>query len=252
MAGIDSACLACGMCLMESFQEDFPPGLAWSMICPLWYLVLCAFARIGGVELTGVLSLWKGVPLVLLGYFAGFAFLGPFTMLPFGLFCAAASIRFLKLSGGLAPGTRMAGHGIGVVAALALVISGAWTFAAAGVPATAESVLQVEADSDACRVEFRKLRRAWPASRPAYREIVRRARDPETLRSAAHGLGALGILEEEVPGLIDALEEHQRAGRTREAEALERALGRMTGCIPEPGSGIRGWREAWRKETQAK
>lgn len=242
--------LACGMCMFNSCEWTFPATMAWSLIVPSWYLALCAFARHHDLELTGMRSFWKSGLLVVGALLLAFWELGPIPLIPFGPICAVATVQYFRAAGGLGTGARAVGHAIGVVAVLALGITAVSGFVAMGVPATADSVLRQPPHSNALTMEFRKLRRAEPGTLPVYRELVRRAPGASLLRDALERVKELGRPEEEVPFLLDVLEARLRAGERHRAEVVEEYLRRMSGCEPEPDSGVKGWREAWKKKQQ--
>lgn len=249
-ASLTEPTIACGMCIIDGLAEVFPPALPWSLICPLWYLAICALCRFGDVNLKWSVSFATGLGLVAGSYVVGLGFIGPLALLPFGVAAAGASVQFLRLGETVSGGTRLAGRAIVAVGVAALGVSGVFTTIAAARPVTVESVLQCQGDQRERINQIRKLLDAEPASLPMYRELVRRAENTVLRRQALNRVEALGKPEEEVPWLLDLLEGLRRDGRQEVfARFVEETILRMTGCKPDPDSGIKGLREAWARKT---
>ena len=237
--------IACGFCVTDSLEPLFPPALAWSVLVPIVYLGLCVLSRRHDVPLPYVPGPWTGAVLVAAGYLLGAMWFGPYAIVPFAFVCVIASVRLLRAAGRLTPAARTAGRRLGVAALLALAVSGAWTWAVYSGPVTAARVLAKEALPPAWRPLMERLREEEPASLPAYRDIVAGTDASALFAAAVDRIAACGRVEEEVPFLLDILEQRERLRRSSDAAGLERVLARWTGLDVAPGTGVAGWRAAW-------
>jgi hypothetical protein len=244
MHSLSVALLACGFCVTDSLEPLFPPALAWSVLVPIAYLGLCVFSRSHDVSLPGVLTPWTGAVLVAAGYFLGAASFGPLAIAPFAFVCVTASMRLLRRAGGLAPAARTAGRNLGVAALVTLAVSGAWTWAVYSGPVTAARVLAKEGYPPGWRPLMERLQTEEPASLPAYREIVTGTYSSALFAAAVDRVVACGRVEEDVPFLLETLQQRERKQLDSDTARLERVLARWTGLDVAPGAGAEGWRAA--------
>lgn len=255
--GLEQGAEACGMCGYAIFWHFLPPVVSWSVIALVWFLayslVSTRFSDNAWQSDQDNLILLPGMPggliWVVIAALLSPAILGPIGTLPFFIPCfinfvlslSSAPIRkwspklkwYLKMIGGLS--------------LIALAVTGVLDVVASRKMDQADVIMKWDGTVLTFR-GLRALKEQEPDSIPLYRKLVREGKN--YVRSmAAQRLAEIGNKEEDVPLLIEALEDEYRRepeGPHYAAHNISETLHKMTGIDLPREATAEIWLEKWK------